>query len=110
MEGLSSVVHADNYEDARERLRSWLSWASRCRIQAFVTVARTVRKERDRIDAALKLGVSSALAEGRNTQLRVIQRTAFGFRDVQAFIGLAMLKLGWLCPRCRAELNPCKRQ
>jgi len=97
-EGLRSVFHAEDFEQARVRLEQWLGWACRCRIPAFVKVARTVREQRERIEAALRLGVSNALAEGRNTQLRVIQRMAFGFRDVQSFIGLALLKLGGLCP------------
>jgi transposase len=56
------------------------------------------RDYRDRIEATLKHGLSNALAQGRNTQLRLLHRIAHGFHDVNAFIGLAMLKLAGLCP------------
>jgi transposase len=83
---------------ARERLEEWLKWAPRCRIPAFVALGRTIRKYRDRIEASITHGMSNAIVEAKNTQLRLMLRQAFGFHDVGAFIGLAMLKLGNLCP------------
>jgi transposase len=48
--------------DAGEHLTWWLAWACRCRIPAFVTLAKTVRANRERILAAVELGLSNECA------------------------------------------------
>jgi transposase len=83
---------------AAHALDRWLSWARRCRIPAFVDLARRVTKHRDAIKISITHGLSNALVESVNTKLRLITRQAFGFHDPHALIGLAMLALGGLCP------------
>lgn len=97
-EGLRSVFQEKSFQKAKVRLDSWLAWACRCRIEAIVALSRRIRRHRTRIEAALRHRLSNALVEGKNTQLRLLHRVAHGFHDVQAFISLAMLKLGGLCP------------
>ena len=79
-------------------LDAWLSWARRCRIPAFVALARSVTTYRQTIVASLLHGASNARVESVNTRLRLLTRIAFGFRSTDALIGLAMLSLGGLCP------------
>jgi transposase len=79
-------------------LDAWLSWARRCRIPAFVTLARSITDHRAGIQATLLHGLSNGLVESVNTKLRLLTRIAFGFRSPDALIGLAMLALGGLCP------------
>jgi transposase len=84
---------------AAERLLDrWLMWARRCRLPAFVKLARTIREQRDGILAAIRHGLSNARIEQVNTQIRLIARRAFGFHSPQALIALAILKLADLCP------------
>jgi transposase len=79
-------------------LEAWLGWARRCRIPAFVKLARSVTDHRAGIQATLLHGLSNGLVESVNTKLRLLTRIAFGFRSPDALIGLAMLALGGLCP------------
>jgi transposase len=79
-------------------LDAWLSWARRCRIPAFVKLARSITDHRAGIQASLLSGLSNGLAESVNTKLRLLTRIAFGFRSPEALIALAMLALGGLCP------------
>jgi transposase len=79
-------------------LDRWLSWAQRCRIPAFVKLARKVSRHRDAIEISLEHRLNNGLVESTNTKTRVLTRQAFGFRDPHALIGLAMLALGGLCP------------
>jgi len=79
-------------------LDRWLAWASRCRIPAFVELARRIRKNRAGIDATLTHELSNALVESTNTKLRVLTRMAFGFADPEALIALALLDRGGYCP------------
>jgi transposase len=79
-------------------LDAWLVWARRCRIPAFVKLARSITDHRAGIQATLLHGLSNGLVESVNTRLRLLTRIAFGFRSPDALIGLAMLALGGLCP------------
>jgi transposase len=87
-------------------LDAWLVWARRCRIPAFVRVARAVSAHRQTIVASLLHGLSNARVESVNTRLRLLTRVAFGFRSPQALIGLAMLALGGLCPELPGRAQP----
>jgi len=87
-------------------LDAWLSWARRCRIPAFVKLAKTVAAHRAQIVAALLHGLSNARVESVNTKLRVLTRLAFGFRSPDALIGLAMLSVGGLCPDLPGRAQP----
>lgn len=79
-------------------LDAWLKWARRCRIPAFVKLARSITAHRVGIEAALTHGLSNARVESVNTKLRLLTRIAFGFRSPEALVALAMLDLGGLCP------------
>jgi transposase len=97
-EQLRLVFHQDTAEQAIRLLDEWLAWASRSKLPAFVKLARTIREHKTRIHDALIHGLSNARVESMNTRLRLIMRRAFGFRSVEALIGLAMLAHGGLCP------------
>jgi transposase len=84
------VVKGDAGKVALDR---WLSWARRCRIPAFVHLAQRIAGQRERIHAALEHGLSNALIESVNTKIRLLTRIAFGFRNADALIALAMLSL-----------------
>jgi transposase len=81
-----------------EALDRWLCWAARCRIPAFVTLGRKIRKHRPAIEATLEHNLSNALIESTNTKIRLLQRIAFGFTSPDALIALAMLALGGFRP------------
>jgi transposase len=83
---------------AMRLLDEWLVWARRCRLPAFVKLARSITEHRDTIEAALTHDLSNARVESVNTKLRLLTRIAFGFRSPDALIALAMLSLGGFCP------------
>jgi transposase len=96
---------------AEKLLDRWLGWARRCRLPAFVKLAKTITHQRDGILAAVIHGLSNARVEQLNTQLRLIVRRAFGFHSADAMIALAMLKHSGLCPPLPGrKSNPRKRQ
>ena len=84
--------------DGTALLDRWLKWARRCRIPAFVDLAKAITEHRPGIEAALLHGLSNARVESVNTKLRLLTRMAFGFRSPEALVALAMLDLGGLCP------------
>ena len=76
----------------------WLAWSARCRIPAFVELDRKVRRHLPGIEAAMVNNLSNALIESTNTKLRVLHRMAFGFKEPEHLIALALLDRGGYCP------------
>jgi transposase len=77
-----------------ELIDRWISRASRSRLPAFVKTAKTIRKHRDGILAAIRLGINNARAEGLNSVVRLIIRRARGFHSADAALALVMLACG----------------
>jgi transposase len=92
-EGLRTVFTLP-YDQAREALDRWISWARRCRIPAFVKLQRTIVRQRAAILASIEHGLSNGLIESMNTKIRLITRIAYGFKNADSLIALAMLSLG----------------
>jgi transposase len=92
-EGLRTVFKLKG-EAGKDALDRWISWARRCRIPAFVNLQRRIVRHRATIDAALDSGLSNALVESTNTKIRLLTRVAFGFKNPNALIALAILALG----------------
>lgn len=79
-------------------LDDWLSWAARSRIASFVELSKKIRRHLPGIEAALRENVSNALIESTNTKIRLLQRMAFGFKEPEHLIALALLDRGGYCP------------
>jgi transposase len=58
-----------------------LARLSRSRLQPFVRLGRTIRKHREGILAARRLGLSNARAEALNNKVKLIVRRAYGFHS-----------------------------
>jgi len=97
-EQLRQVFKAGSKEKGMGILKRWLRWAHRCRIPAFVGLARNIRKHVDDIAVTLELGLTNAAVEAANTKVRLLIRRAFGFHSAEATIALVLLTLGGLRP------------
>jgi len=94
-EAFREVFSGDlSVEQAAELIDRWISRASRSRLPAFVKASKTIRKHRDGILAALRLGINNARAEGLNSVVRLIFRRARGFHSPEAALALVMLTCG----------------
>jgi transposase len=76
---------------APAHLDAWLAWASRSRLAPFVRVARTIRRHRQGILAAIRLGLSNGRLEGLNSRIRLISHRSFGFHSAAPLISLVYL-------------------
>jgi len=86
-------------------LDDWLAWASRSRLTPFVELARKIRRHRTAIENMLEHDLSNALIESTNTKIRLLMRMAFGFKNTDALIALAMLALGGYRPDLPGRLT-----
>jgi len=76
---------------APAHLDAWLAWASRSRLTPFVKLARTIRRHRAGILAAIRLGLSNGRLEGLNSRIRLISHRSFGFHSATPLIALVYL-------------------
>ncbi len=95
-EQLRLLYHLDDPGSAPEHLAAWLRWASRSKLKPFVKLARTVRRHREGILAAIRLGLSNGRLEGLNSRVRLISHRSFGFHSAAPLIALIYLCCGGL--------------
>lgn len=93
-EGLRDLYRLRRPEDAGVHLDWWLAWACRSRIPSFVTLSKTIRANRDRILAAVELGLSNSKLEGLNSKIRLINHRGYGHHSAAALISMIYLCCG----------------
>ncbi len=93
-EGLRDLYRLAQPQDAPRHLDWWLAWACRSRITSFVRLSRTVRANRDRILAAVELGLSNSKLEGLNSKIRLINHRGYGHHSAAAVIAMIYLCCG----------------
>jgi transposase len=91
-ESLRAVFAGDlDRTDTSVMLDRWCSKAQRSRIPEFVKTARTIRKHRDGIDAAIDRGLLDGRQEGLHNKVHLIIRRAYGFHSPEAALATVML-------------------
>ncbi len=90
-EELRLIYHLDDPSIAPAHLDAWLTWAPRSRLEPFVKLARTIRRYRDGILNAIRLGLNNGRLEGLNSRIRLISHRSFGFHSADPLIALVYL-------------------
>lgn len=83
-------------EQAAADLRSWLSWARRCRLEPFKKLATTLKERFDAVVRGMLDHHSNAFVEAMNGLLQQAKRAARGFRTSANFIAIAYLRMSKL--------------
>jgi transposase len=76
---------------APAHLDAWLAWASRSRLRPFIRLARTIRRHRAGVLAAIRLGLTNGRLEGLNSRIRLISHRSFGLHSATPLIALVYL-------------------
>jgi transposase len=102
-EALRDLYRLRRPQDAPVHLDWWLRWACRSRIPAFVKLSRTIRANRDRILAAVELGLSNSKLEGLNSKIRLINHRGYGHHSAAALISMIYLCCGGITVQLPTE-------
>jgi len=86
--------HHLTLEDVTVLIARFLSRAARSRLGPFIRLGQTIRKHRDGILAAIRLGINQGRTEALNNKVRLITRRAYGFHSASAALALVMLTCG----------------
>ena len=78
-------------KEAEDALKRWLRWASHSRIDAFKELYLKIKRHRENILNAIRLGMSNARIEATNNKIKLIVRKAYGFRNIQNMLDMVYL-------------------
>ena len=92
-------------EDVTVLIDRLLSRLARSRLEPFVRLGKTIRKHRDGILAAIRLGINQGRTEALNNKVRLITRRAYGFHSAKAALALVMLTCGPITLHLPHELH-----
>lgn len=81
---------------AAEDLRSWVSWARRCRLEPFKKLAATIKDKFNAVVRGMLDHRSNAFVEAMNGLMQQAKRAARGYRTSKNFIAIAYLRLSRL--------------
>jgi transposase len=90
-EGLAGILDGLDVDVARDKLRDWVGWAKRSRLEPFKKLARTVEEHFEGILAYIPLRLSNGRTEGMNGKIRTITRRSYGFHSASNLIALIFL-------------------
>lgn len=102
-EGLRDLFRLAKPAEAPAHLDWWLAWACRSRIPSFVALSKTIRANRQRILAAVELGLSNSKLEGLNSKIRLINHRGFGHHSAAALIAMIYLCCGGITVQLPTE-------
>ena len=90
-ETLRLILKIKDTDEAEAALKRWLWWASHSRIDAFKELYLKIKRHRDHILNAIRLGMSNARIEATNNKIKLIVRKAYGFRNIQNMLDMVYL-------------------
>lgn len=83
-------------QEIEVKMKAWISWARRSRLEPFKQVALTLKTHFDAIVRGLLDNRSNAYVEAMNGLLQQAKRAARGYRNVKTFIMIAYLRMSKL--------------
>jgi transposase len=92
----ATAVGCNDEGQAKQALRSWMSWARRCRLEPFKRLAKTLAEHFEGVVRGMLDGRSNAYVEAMNGLLQQTKSAARGFRLVENFIAIAYLRVSKL--------------
>ena len=90
-EMLRLLLKIKDVDEAETELKRWLWWASHSRIPAFKELYAKIKRHKDHILNAIRLGMSNARIEATNNKIKLIVRKAYGFRNIQNMLDMVYL-------------------
>ena len=86
------LIFTMEYNQAKEELDKWITWAQRCRIMPFVKLQKKIKRHYDAILASIRCELSNARIEATNNKIKLVIRMAYGFRNTRNMLNTVLLK------------------
>lgn len=89
-----------NIKSFRKALTSWYHVVRESKLEPFLKLAKLIRKYRKQIEAYIKSGLTTAVAEGLNNKIKTLKRMAYGYTNAQSFLRKILQRCGYLNHNC----------
>jgi transposase len=90
-ESLAEILDGMEIDVARVKLREWIGWADRSRLDPFRKLAGTIKEHFERILAYIPERLNNGRTEGTNGKIRTITRRSYGFHSASNLIAMIFL-------------------
>ena len=80
----------------RKALAAWYLLARESKLEPFLKVAKLIRRYRKEIEAYIKSGLTTAVAEGLNNKIKTLKRMAYGYSNPESFLRKILQRCGYL--------------
>lgn len=84
-------------DEISDTLTKRMAWVQRCGISVFRDLRKKIKRHFSVIVTATHFRLSNARSEATNNKIKLIIRTAFGFRDVDSLVSMVKLSCSTLC-------------
>ena len=80
----------------RRALKAWYLVVRESKLEPFLKLAKTIRRYRKQIEAYIKSGLTTAVAEGLNNKIKTLKRMAYGYSNPKSFLRKILQRCGFL--------------
>ncbi len=80
----------------RKALAAWYLVVRESKLEPFLKLARTIRRYRKQIEAYIKSGLTTAVAEGLNNKIKTLKKMAYGYSNETSFLRKILQRCGFL--------------
>ena len=96
VEYFHKALDKTNIKSFRKALTSWYYVVRESKLEPFLKLAKLIRKYRKEIEAYIRSGLTTAVAEGLNNKIKVLKRMAYGYTNAQSFLRKILQRCGYL--------------
>ena len=97
-EDLRAIFKFKYAKVAEKHLDEWLHRAAYSRIPQVVEVEQKIRKRKEDVLSAIRLGLGNGRIEAVNNKIKITVKIGYGFRNVDNLIALLMLRCSPIKP------------
>lgn len=80
----------------RKALAAWYLVVRESKLEAFLKLAKTIRRYRKQIEAYILSGLTTAVAEGLNNKIKTLKKMAYGYSNKRSFLRKILQRCGFL--------------
>jgi transposase len=80
----------------RKALSAWYLLVRESKLEPFLKLAKTIRRYRKQIEAYIRSGLTTAVAEGLNNKIKTLKKMAYGYSNKTSFLRKILQRCGFL--------------
>lgn len=96
VEQFHEALDSKTMSEFRKSLATWYKLVRQAKLSPFNTFARAIKKHREKIEAYIVSGLTSAVSEGLNNKIKTLKRVGYGYTNQQAFRRKILQRCGYL--------------